>query len=147
MESETFLIPKDFRSKLIIYFAEPCGVETEYENGRRICKIPDNSVFITKFEREFGIIDYEFYLVDNEGSRILLPILDRRDFNDSKTNEPPIDKLAAFSENFSGIEGKGRAYSVGTYQEITDNYSGGFYEEFQRTAEKSLKECRRNLQK
>lgn len=148
MESETFLIPQDFRGKFVIYFEEPCGTDIEYENGRRIYRIPDDGVLITKFKREAGYIDDEFYLVDNQGGKVLLPELDARDFNFngrlSKTdNELPRHKLAVFYRNFTSVKGKGRGYSVATYQELEDKFSGNkYYIDFEKIAEMKLQECR-----
>lgn len=150
MESETYLIPKDFRGKFVIFFAEPCGTDIEYENGRRIYRIPNGGVLITKFKREAGYIDDEFYLVDNQGNKIPLPKSDFRDFNFngrlSKTdNEPPRDKLSVFHTNFDTVLGKTRAFTVATYQEFeADFHSVQHYIEFQKKAEKKLKQCREN---
>jgi len=72
MESETYLVPKEFRGNFAVYFEESCGVDAEYEKGRRIYRVPDDGMLITKFEREFGIIDNEFYLIDTEGNKLIL---------------------------------------------------------------------------
>jgi hypothetical protein len=150
MESETYLIPKDFRGKFVIFFEESCATDVKYENRRRIYMIPDDGVLITKFKREAGYIDDEFYLVDNQGNKIPLPKSDFRDFNFngrlSKTdNEPPRDKLSVFHTNFDTVLGKTRAFTVATYQEFEDKfYSVQYYIEFQQKAEKKLKQCREN---
>ncbi len=147
-ESETFLIPKDFRGKFVIYYEESCGTDVEYINGRRIYRIPDDGILITKFKREAGFIDDEFYLIDNQGNKILLPKLDTRDFNfngrlEKTDNEPPRDKLAVFRSNFTTVLGKVYAFTVATYQEVEDQYySNKYYVEFEKKAEKKLRECR-----
>lgn len=102
MESETYLIPQDFRGKGVIYFEESCGTDVEYENGRRIYRIPDDGILITKFTSESGWIDDEFYSIDSQGDKTLVPKLDTRDFNFNgrltlAENEPPRDRLAGFS--------------------------------------------------
>lgn len=150
MESETYLIHKDFRGKFVVFFEENCGVDARYENGSRVYNIPFDGVLITKFKREFGTINDEFYLLDDEGNKTKLPELDARDFNFKERlteteSEPPRDKLAVFRSNFDGIRGKGRAFTIGTYQELEDNFSGSkFYIEFEKKAEKKLRQCRGN---
>jgi hypothetical protein len=147
-EFETFLIPQDFRGKFVIFFEETCGTDVKYVGGRRIYEIPNDGVLTTKFKREAGYIADEFYLVDNQGGKVLLPELDTRDFNFNgrltKTdNEPPRDKLAVFRTNFDTVLGKTYAYTVSTYQEVEDNFSDNkHYIEFKDKAEKKLRECR-----
>lgn len=152
MESETFLIPQDYRGNFVIYFEETCGTDAEYKNGKRIYRIPNDGVLITKFKREFGIVEDDFYLIDSFGNKTPLPKSDTRDFNFNgrltKTeNEPPRDRLAVFSRNFNSVKGKGRGYSVATYQELEDKFSSNkYYTEFQKLAERKLQDCRENEQ-
>lgn len=147
MESETYLIPDNFRGYFVIWFEESCGSEAKYENGRRIYKIPEDGILITQFTREPGIIDDEFYLIDTQNNKTPLPKLDGRDFNFNgrltKTdNEPPRDKLAAFHSNFNTVLGKTRTYTVATYQESIDIFNDKYVDSFRDKAEQKLKECR-----
>ncbi len=68
-ESETFLIPADFEGKIRIIYGEECGINPPNENSRRVLKIPDNGLLIIQPEFEAGIIDHEYYFVDNKGNR------------------------------------------------------------------------------
>ena len=109
-EPETFLIPEDYRGNVMIVFNSKCGKEIEYENGRRIYKIPKDGILLTKFKDEQGFINQEFYLIDKSGNRKLIKELDIRDFNEEWTTEknkkePSRDKL--------GIFNAGRTYSDG----------------------------------
>jgi len=150
MEAETYLIPNDFRGKFVIYFEESCGTDVEYENGKRIYRIPNDGVLITKFKREFGIVDDEFYLIDSHGNKTLLPKSDTRDFNfngrlNKTDSEPPRYRLSVFSSNFTSVRGKGRSYSVASYQKLEDKFSGyKYYTEFEKLAEGKLQDCREN---
>jgi hypothetical protein len=149
MEPETLLIPNDFRGSFVVYFEESCGTDAEYQNGRRVYRIPQDGILITKFKRDSGIIDDEFYLIDAENNKTLLPKLDTRDFNFegrlTKTeNEPPRDKLGVFrNTNFATSSAKARGYVTASYQELKNEFSDDkYYIEFEKKAEKKLRQCR-----
>lgn len=65
MTPETFLIPKDFRGQITLIYYEPCGQTVPKVDGRLIYEIPDNGVMILTNKFETGIIDKEYYFVDN----------------------------------------------------------------------------------
>ena len=101
IEPETFLIPKNYRGCVRIMFNSKCGEEIQYENKRRLYKIPKDGILLTKFNDEQGYINFEFYLVDENGKRKKIQELDVRDFNEEWTTEknpkePSRDKLAIF---------------------------------------------------
>ena len=92
-------------------FNSKCGEEIQYENKRRLYKIPKDGILLTKFNDEQGYINFEFYLVDENGKRKKIQELDVRDFNEEWTTEknpkePSRDKLAIFHA--------GRTYSDGS---------------------------------
>ncbi|MCH4824543.1 hypothetical protein ML462_15325 [Gramella lutea] len=100
-EPETFLIPKDFRGRANIIYDQKCGLDEEYENGRRVYRIPEDGVLLTKFSKPSGFIDHKYYLVDKTGNRIELSKMDVRDYNEDYTisknpKEPPRDTLGVF---------------------------------------------------
>lgn len=102
MSPETFLIPKDFRGQITLIYNEPCGQTIPKVDGRLIYKIPDNGVMILKNEFETGIIDQDYYFVDENWSKISkIPELIQQDFNEDYSleknkNEPPRNKIGLF---------------------------------------------------
>jgi uncharacterized protein DUF6843 len=102
MTPETFLIPNTFRGQITLIYNEPCGQLIQEIDGRLIYKIPDNGVLICKNKLETGIIDHQYYFVDNNGDRISkIDMLIQQDFNESYTlekneKEPPRDKVGLF---------------------------------------------------
>jgi hypothetical protein len=98
----TFLIPKDFRGKIIIYYGEPCGEKILEKNGKNIYNIPKNGVMIVKDQLETGIINEEYYFADDNYHKInKLDELYQQDFNEEYTleknkHEPSRKKVAIF---------------------------------------------------
>ena len=68
-EPETFFIPARFEGKIRIIYGEKCGITPKIEAGRRILQIPDNGILIIQPEFEAGIIDHEYYFIDNNGTK------------------------------------------------------------------------------
>lgn len=80
----TFLIPEGFEGTIMLVKNEQCGPPSEYENGRRLYRVPANGLLITRdtvpnedhpyyqypnagyFQRP----DNEYYLVDRQGHRL-----------------------------------------------------------------------------
>lgn len=88
MTPETFLIPKDFRGQITLIYNEDCGQTVPKVDGRLIYKIPDNGVMILANKFETGIIDQEYYFVDNNWNKIeKIPGLIQQDFNGVATFE------------------------------------------------------------
>jgi hypothetical protein len=102
MTPETFLVPKDFRGQITLIYKERCGQTISKVEGRLIYKIPDNGVLILTNEFETGIIDQEYYFVDDKWNKIgKIPQLIQQDFNEDYTleknkNEPPRNKVGIF---------------------------------------------------
>jgi hypothetical protein len=67
--AETFLLPVGFEGNVRVVYGEECGIEPPFENGRRILQIPSNGLLIIKPEFVAGIIDHQYYFVDNIGNR------------------------------------------------------------------------------
>jgi hypothetical protein len=68
-EPETFLIPTNFEGSFKVIYGEECGIMPPTENGRRILRIPTNGILIVRPEFESGIIDHEYYFIDEDGKR------------------------------------------------------------------------------
>lgn len=137
MTPETFLIPKDFRGQITLIYNEPCGQTVPIVDGRLIYKIPDNGVMILTNKSETGIIDQEYYFVDNNWNKIeKIPELKQQDFNEDYTleknkNEPPRNKVGIFSlETGSGSTARNENYkyhmmAVNSYDNFKVQYVGG----------------------
>ena len=154
VEPETFLIPQDYRGKVHILFNEPCGDEAEYENKRRLHRIPDGGILTTTLKDEYGIIDQEYYLVDENGIRTPLSKMDVRDYNEEWTttknlNEPSRNKLGVFhtgrvgnGEHFNEGKYYYQEFYVGTYQQLKDSFDHKYEKKFDSLEYEILKKCR-----
>ena len=88
MTPETFLVPKNFRGQITLIYNEPCGQTIQQVDGRLIYRIPQNGVMILTNEFETGIIDQEYYFVDDNWNKIgKIPELIQQDFNEEYTLE------------------------------------------------------------
>lgn len=147
-ESETFLIPQNFRGQFQIAFDESCGQPTNYENGKRIYQIPDNGVLITKFKQTNGVIDRKFFLVDENGNRA-----EMTDFHWSNFKREQKDWHWTFSRTEPSKDAVGffLAYRYGLSFIVSDYLSLESEDKetkekkqktFQNTVDFLLKECR-----
>ena len=66
---ETFLIPTNFKGTFRVIYGEACGIMPPTEKGRRLLRIPANRLLIIQPEFESGIIDHEYFFVDQNGKR------------------------------------------------------------------------------
>ena len=154
-EPETFLIPQDFRGKITIFYEESCGEKPIYESGRRIYKFPENGILITNFKRTKGIIDQEFYFVDENGMRTRIPKKDVRDFNFkdrlSKTEtEPSRDEIGAFFSWGDAppiFTGKYNSFVISSYRyfEKPEKESWQIMKDFSEKRKTLLEKCRQSL--
>lgn len=87
-EPETFLIPANFDGKVRIVYGEECGNKPPIENGRRVLQIPDNGLLVIQPKFEAGIIDHEYYFVDQNGKRT--PIKQYENYSDGTKNIPGV---------------------------------------------------------
>lgn len=124
-EAETHLIPDGYRGPVVIVYDMPNGDSVEYENGRRILRIPPNGLLYTKFKRVEGFYDpgsLVYYYVHADGSRTTLPhVAQKQDISDS-TN------IYIFDMDYGELERKGREkdfdqYSVGTLTDDSEEYT------------------------
>lgn len=66
---ETFLIPSGFEGRINVVFNQPNSNPISVENDRRIYEIPTDGILITSSKLETGILDQEYYYVDNKGNK------------------------------------------------------------------------------
>jgi hypothetical protein len=99
---ETFLIPQNFRGKIVLYYDEPYGKEIGKEDGRYIYHVPNNGIMVLKNKLETGIINQRYFIVDSTLKITKeLPLFIQQNFNEEYTlernkYEPPRNKLAVF---------------------------------------------------
>jgi hypothetical protein len=130
-EKELYLIPEGYVGRVIVIFNQTDGEKPEYENDRRVYRIPETGVLFTQLKDEQGIINQEYYYVSPNGQRQKLGVLDTRDFNEEWTteknpHEPPRDSLAVFNPGTMGTIGSSDdkdskvflELSVGTYNDM-----------------------------
>lgn len=117
-ETEMYLIPDNYKGKVNIIFNQVKGQEIMYERGKRVYKIPENGILLTKAKPEYGFIQHEYYFVD------------------SLDNRTPINILFDNHKNAKEI-GIYRDGTVGTYGNSDDAQNLKF-QEFYVTDKKSL---------
>jgi uncharacterized protein DUF6843 len=75
-ENEIYYLPSSFTGRIVIFYNQSNGEPKKYENSCRIIEIPENGIFKTQFEANFGIIkDRKFYYKSKDGQ--LVQILNR----------------------------------------------------------------------
>ena len=130
-EKETYLIPEGYKGTVLVIFNQLNGEKPEYEDDRRIYRIPQTGVLFTQLKDEQGIINQEYFYISPNGQRRKLGVLDTRDFNEEWTteknpHEPPRDSLAVFNPGTMGTmggsdENNNKVFlqlSVGTYNDM-----------------------------
>jgi hypothetical protein len=73
-EPETYLIPANFTGKVNILFNKEGGARKEYDEKRRLYKIPSDGILVTQFNVNDGFIDREYYTVDSTGKTTRLEV-------------------------------------------------------------------------
>lgn len=103
MTPSTYLVPKEFRGEIRIFYGEPSGERISETDGRLIFHVPHNGVMIVSNPAESGIINDKFYFVDERGEIAnAIREFDQRDFNEVYTteknpHEPPRNVIWVFS--------------------------------------------------
>lgn len=87
-EPKTFLIPTNFEGSFKVIYGEECGIIPPTENGRKILRIPANGILIVQPEFESGIIDHEYYFIDEDGKRT--KIEQYENYSDGTKNIPGV---------------------------------------------------------
>lgn len=126
-EPEVFLIPENYKGPIYIIYNQKNGTNKEYDNNKRIYRIPTNGILLTKFKDEYGTLNQEYYYISKDGKRTKLGILDIRDFNEEwslekNSHEPQRDSIAIFNPATVGVMGDDNSYKfqctfIGTYNE------------------------------
>jgi hypothetical protein len=152
---ETYLISENYRGKINIIYGEYCGKELIEENSRLIYEIPDDGILIVNKELKYGIVNHEYYLVDENGTRTKLQMMDVRNFNEEYTieknpNEPSRSKLGIFGNSTGGSsnsqdENDGfefQEFYVSTYSDLKEKYEFKYNRKFDSIRQAKLGNCR-----
>lgn len=103
-QATTFLISEGFEGTIMLVANEPCGPPPEYENGRRLYRVPANGLLITRDtlpnrqhpyyqwpNRGYYLqSDNQYFLVDRQGHRL-------RELTEVSAASGPTDHPAATS--------------------------------------------------
>ncbi|NAS12670.1 DUF6843 domain-containing protein [Poritiphilus flavus] len=110
------LIPEGYQGAVLIIFNQEDGTPKEYEESKRVYRIPTDGVLRTKFKPNFGTQKHQFFYVDDEGKRTEIPFV----MVQGKENLSGINKgdgkVYAYLERASGesikIDADGNEYSI-----------------------------------
>ena len=148
-EPETFLIPTNFEGSFKVIYGEECGLNPPIENGRIILQIPANGILIVQSEFEGGIIDHEYYFIDNDGKRT--KIEQYENYSDGTKNIPGV-RLGG-SGSIGGAMPKGGSSSESplaihftdfqVYQDTIDRYDFKEERKFDSLTTALVEECRK----
>jgi len=68
---DIFIIPEDFKGTIAVIYGQENGTEKEYENGKRLYRIPQNGILKTQFELKGETANFgEYYYLTDNGQRI-----------------------------------------------------------------------------
>lgn len=148
-EPETFLIPTNFEGSFKVIYGEECGLNPPIENGRIILQIPANGILIVQPEFEGGIIDHEYYFIDNDGKRT--KIEQYENYSDGTKNIPGV-RLGG-SGSIGGAMPNGGSSSESplaihftdfqVYQDTIDRYDFKEERKFDSLTTALVEECRK----
>ena len=74
-ENSIKLLPKGYTGPVLIVFNQPNGEPKEYEDGKRLYRIPKDGILKTKFEPDYGIHNHQFFYEDSLGHREIIPFV------------------------------------------------------------------------
>jgi hypothetical protein len=89
-EKETFYIPQGFTGTVAVIFDQKDGAPKEYNEGRRIYRIPRNGVLYTTLHDVKGVLDQKYFYVNAAGEpsqelpSLPLPILEDDNYDSHK---------------------------------------------------------------
>ena len=73
---ETFLIPLGFEGRIDVIFNQPDFPPVPVENGRCIYRVPKDGILVTSSKIKKGILNQEYYYVDNKGTKTKIEVKD-----------------------------------------------------------------------
>lgn len=75
-EKKTFFIPNEFEGLFRVVYGENCGVVPPLDSsGRLIIQVPEIGILIIQNEFKGGIIDHEYFFLDDDGHKEKLDMI------------------------------------------------------------------------
>ena len=107
-EDTITLIPEDYVGPVLIIYNQDNGAKKEYEDGKRVYRIPENGILKTQFTENYGVQYNDYFYVDSNGNREKLGLVMRPNI---RTTEPASSDIVIF-----GVEpmGSGERYDPDT---------------------------------
>ncbi|MDQ3634749.1 MAG: DUF6843 domain-containing protein [Aridibacter sp.] len=146
-QPETFLIPQNYRGEIQIIFDEQCGQELKYIDGRRIYEFSNDGLIITKASQTFGVVDREFYLINEYGNRTELPELHWSNFDKEKEDWHWIFSSNELSKDMVGVfwaYHNSFSFMISDYYSIKENFKEEKEKQFHKVADSLLNQCRQS---
>ena len=139
--SEIFLIPENYRGKVLVIFEKACGTKKEFEKGKRVYRIPENGIMLTRFKYKSADPNYRepqyFFLVDKQGNRKPIQEMNVQLFNEEwmthkNPNEPSRDSLGIFylATNDYTNHQYGYSFYICTFRQYKENFGDQYYKRF-----------------
>lgn len=75
-ESETFLIPDNYTGTIVIIYNQDTGNKKDYQDDRRLYRVPSDGILYTQFEKPKEILSQEFYYKNNRSKEIKRIVLE-----------------------------------------------------------------------
>ncbi len=143
-QPETYLIPYGFKGRVNIIFNQPTGKPPIYENGRRVYAIPNNGILLTQFRDEYGIIDHQYFYVNQDGSKNPLKIF-HYEYNKDGTTKWIINdsaEIGIFLDGITGSYGNDKAkfqeFIVSSYSNLDSFYKPNYRNYFEKTVQQVM---------
>lgn len=95
------LIPEGYVGPVLVIYNQDNGAEKEYEDGKRVYRIPENGVLETQFSPNYGVQNNEYYYVSSNGNKKKLDFVRPAD---AREYEPRLSEVVIF-----GIETVGNS--------------------------------------
>lgn len=159
-EPEVFLIPKDLRGEIVVFYDEPCGLPPVYENGRRIYQIPDSGVLITAFKENTGHLDQKFYFIDEFADKTAMPRFHWQSYESERNNwhymhstavadftKDTVGAFWSYGSETHRLSKNSSSYIISNFRRFEKDPKEAWLEtkQFTDTSKKLLEECRQNL--
>jgi hypothetical protein len=72
-DNEAVIVPKDFKGYIVIIYNQKTGFPSQYDNGKRIYKIPQEGIYKTQLTSHEGLRDFPEFYYEKIASESQLP--------------------------------------------------------------------------
>ena len=114
-EDEIHLLPEGYTGSVFIIFNQPDGQKKEYEDGKRVYKIPPTGILKTQFSPNEGLARVNYYYIN--GERKELEYKFGKEIEQIKDSTKVYAMAASTGESLSNIDRKpyySKSYIVST---------------------------------